>query len=219
MLFRADMTASGFPGGSSGKEPTYQCKRHKDVGLVPGWGRSPGGGHGNSLQYSCLENPMDRRNWWATVHRVTHSQTWLSRLSTHAHIWQLHEFGSFRVLHCLVLGFFLCMCFCHLCFPLLSWFHGPRWLLELQPSQISSRKVNRVRERLMAVSASLWCFQLTDQHVEVQGAELGMWIHIWCNRHCAFLPLKRTPFYLAHADSKCSKFRVIKYMYVSKHFF
>ena len=48
-----------------------------DVGLVSGSGRSPGGGHGNS-QYSCLENPMDRGAWWATVHRVTKSWTQLS---------------------------------------------------------------------------------------------------------------------------------------------
>ena len=42
-----------------------------DMGLIPGSGRSPGGGHGHSLQYYCLENPMDRGSWWATVHRVT----------------------------------------------------------------------------------------------------------------------------------------------------
>ena len=47
----------------------------RDTGSIPGSGRSPGGGHGNSLQYSCLENPMDRGAWWATVHRVTQSDT------------------------------------------------------------------------------------------------------------------------------------------------
>ena len=46
-----------------------------DVGSIPGSGRSPGGGHGNPLQYSSLENPMDRGAWRATVHRVTKSQT------------------------------------------------------------------------------------------------------------------------------------------------
>ena len=46
-----------------------------DVGSIPGLGKSPGGGHGNPLQYSCLENPMDRGAWWATVCRVTKSQT------------------------------------------------------------------------------------------------------------------------------------------------
>ena len=43
----------------------------RDMGLIPGLGRSPGGGHGTPLQYSCLENPMDRGAWRATVHRVT----------------------------------------------------------------------------------------------------------------------------------------------------
>lgn len=46
-----------------------------DAGLIPGLGRPPGGGHGNPLQCSCLESPMDRGDWWATVHRVTKSQT------------------------------------------------------------------------------------------------------------------------------------------------
>ena len=54
------------------------------TGSTPGSERSPGGGHGNPLQYSCLENPMDRGAWWATVRRVTKSQTWLKCLSTHA---------------------------------------------------------------------------------------------------------------------------------------
>ena len=47
----------------------------RDVGLIPGLGRSPGGGHGNPLQYSCLGNSLDRGAWWATVHRVTKSRT------------------------------------------------------------------------------------------------------------------------------------------------
>ena len=46
-----------------------------DVGLIPGSGRSPGVGNGNSLQYCCLENSIDRGSWWATVHRVAKSQT------------------------------------------------------------------------------------------------------------------------------------------------
>ena len=49
----------------------------RDVGSIPGLGRFPGGGHGNPLQYSCLENPMDRGAWQAIVHRVTQSQTCL----------------------------------------------------------------------------------------------------------------------------------------------
>ena len=60
----------GFPGGASGKEPTCQCWRCR---FNPWVGRSPGEGHGNPLQYSCLENPMDRGAQWAIVHRVTES--------------------------------------------------------------------------------------------------------------------------------------------------
>ena len=53
------------------------------MGLIPGSGRSLGGGHGNPLQYSCLENPIDREAWWAVVHRVAKSRTCLKQLSTH----------------------------------------------------------------------------------------------------------------------------------------
>ena len=53
-----------------------------DVGLISGLGRSPGGGHGNSLRYSCLENPRDRGAWQTAVHRVTQSGTRLKQLST-----------------------------------------------------------------------------------------------------------------------------------------
>ena len=49
-----------------------------DLGLIPGSGRSPGEGNGNPLQYSCLENPMDRGAWWATVHGIAKSRTWIS---------------------------------------------------------------------------------------------------------------------------------------------
>ena len=54
----------------------------RDTGSIPGSGRSPGGGHGNALQYSSLENPMDREAWQATVHRVAQSQARLKQLST-----------------------------------------------------------------------------------------------------------------------------------------
>ena len=62
------------PGGTSGKEPACQCRRLEDTGSIPGSGRSPGGGHGNPLRYSCLENPMDRGAWRATVRKVTKSR-------------------------------------------------------------------------------------------------------------------------------------------------
>ena len=71
----------GFPGGVSGKEHACQRRRCKTCWFDPWVRRSPGGGHGNPLQYSCLENPMDRRDWRATVHRVSKSQTRLKQLS------------------------------------------------------------------------------------------------------------------------------------------
>ena len=70
-----------FPGGSDSKESACNAGGQ---GSIPGLGRSPGGGHGNPLQYSCLENPMDRGAWRATVHGVTKSRTRLRLLSTQA---------------------------------------------------------------------------------------------------------------------------------------
>ena len=57
------------------KNPPANVEDIRDVGLIPELGISPGGGHGNPLQYSCPENPMDRGAQWATVHRVTKSRT------------------------------------------------------------------------------------------------------------------------------------------------
>ena len=79
------------------------------MGSIPRSGRSPGGGHGNPLQYSCLENPIDRGAWRATVHGVTESQT---RLSTHTHVYDLYICfsrclsGFFNL--CLAIFFFVC---------------------------------------------------------------------------------------------------------------
>ena len=65
----------GFPGGSDGNESGRNAIA---LGLIPGLGRSPGEGNGNPLQYSSLENPMDRGAWRATVHGVAKIQTRLS---------------------------------------------------------------------------------------------------------------------------------------------
>ena len=65
------------------KNPSANAEDIEDVGSIPESGRSPGGGHGNPLQYSCRENPMDRGAWWATVHRVAQSWTRLKRLRMH----------------------------------------------------------------------------------------------------------------------------------------
>ena len=66
----------GFPGDSDGKESACNAG---DLGSIPGSGRSPGEGNGYPFQYSCLENPMDRVAWQATVHGVTKSRTRLSK--------------------------------------------------------------------------------------------------------------------------------------------
>ena len=75
-------TFMGFLGGAVVKNSPASAGDARDLGSIPGLGRSPGGGNGNPLQYSCLGNRMDRGAWWATVHVVTESRTWLS---THTH--------------------------------------------------------------------------------------------------------------------------------------
>ena len=76
----------GFPRGSA-------VKNLPAVQETQVW--SPGGGSGSPRQYSCLENPVDTGAWWATVHRVAKSQTWLKRLSMHTHIWAHTEYFCF----------------------------------------------------------------------------------------------------------------------------
>ena len=66
------------------KNPSANAGDGGDTGSIPGWGRSPAGSHGNPLQYSCLEKPMDRRAWRTTVHRVTESDTTEAIGCTHA---------------------------------------------------------------------------------------------------------------------------------------
>ena len=77
----------GYLNDASGKEPAWQSRRHRDVGLNPGSGRSLGGGNGNPLQYSYLENPMNREARWTTVHEVAKSRTLLS--DWHLPIWDI----------------------------------------------------------------------------------------------------------------------------------
>ena len=75
MVFIDSMSSMGFPDSSDSKESACNAE---DLGLIFELGRSPGGGHGDLFQYSCLENPMDRGGWWATVHRVIKSWKQLS---------------------------------------------------------------------------------------------------------------------------------------------
>ena len=72
--------------GTNGKDPPTNTGDMRDMGSIPGLGRSHEEGHGNPLQYSCLENPMDREAWWATDHSVAKSQTWLKWCNTHSTI-------------------------------------------------------------------------------------------------------------------------------------
>ena len=69
------MTTKGFSGGSDGEESASNAG---DQGSIPGLERSPGEGNGNLLQYSCLENSMDRGPWGATIHGIARSRTQLS---------------------------------------------------------------------------------------------------------------------------------------------
>ena len=84
-LFCCNLTLKrSFPGGSVVKNPPANAGGMGDTGWIPGSGRSPGEGKGNSLQYSCLGNPMDRGAWRATVHGVTESDR-TERAHTHIH--------------------------------------------------------------------------------------------------------------------------------------
>ena len=88
-----------FPGGANGKESSCQSRRHKDVGSIPGLGTFPGGGHDNPLQYSCLENPMDRGAWRATIHRVAKSQDMIERVNNNQCQGQtLHQQKNYNLL-------------------------------------------------------------------------------------------------------------------------
>ena len=83
----------GSPGGSVGKESACNVG---DLGSIPGLGRSPGEGNGNLLQYSCLQNSIDRGAWWITVHRVTKSWTQLRDWHTHMYVYICIEYSSLR---------------------------------------------------------------------------------------------------------------------------
>ena len=85
-----------LPCGSDGKESACNAG---DLCSIPGLGRSPGEGNGNTLQYSCLGNPMDRGAWWASVHGVAQSQTRLKRLSSSSSMdtRSLHKLSEVKV--------------------------------------------------------------------------------------------------------------------------
>ena len=99
LLKRICIDTRCFPGVASGKRPPCQCRRLKRRWFNPGLRRPPGEGNGYPLQYTCLENPMDREAWWAAVPGVTKSRTRLKRLSMHAWIHDLY-LEIFRSLNC-----------------------------------------------------------------------------------------------------------------------
>ena len=91
--FHLSLNSQGFPGGPSGKEPAWNAGDLRDASFIPGSGRSPGGGYGDLLQNSCLENSIYRGFWQATVHRVTKSHTqlkWLSMLNSQMQMNPVH---------------------------------------------------------------------------------------------------------------------------------
>ena len=108
LLIKADHPPAGMPHACKFSQVALVVKNLaaseedvRDAGVIPGSGRSPGGGQGNPLQYSCLENPMNRGAWWATVHGVTQSRTQLKQLSTHARTMRTELPTSLSLVHSL----------------------------------------------------------------------------------------------------------------------
>ena len=84
----------GIPWWLSDKESACIAGAAGDMGSIPGLGRSPGGGHDNPLQYSCLENPRDRGAWWATIHWLSQSWTQLKRQRAARTAWWGRQHGG-----------------------------------------------------------------------------------------------------------------------------
>ena len=95
LLYSSEMSVFSIShhniGGFISTESACNTGAAGDAGLISGLGRSPEGKSGNPLQYSCLENPIDRGAWWATVHGDTKSQKWLKQLSKHTHYGITHD--------------------------------------------------------------------------------------------------------------------------------
>ena len=87
----------GFPGGSVVKNPPADAGDVRDSGWIPGSGRSSGGGNGNPLQYSCLENSLARGAWWATVYGVAKSQTHRSNSACKGYAFEFTLLFNFTV--------------------------------------------------------------------------------------------------------------------------
>ena len=136
---------SWFPGSLDGKASVYNAG---DPGSIPGLGRSPGEGNGNPLQYSCLENPMDRGAWWATVHGVAKSRTRLSDFSSSLLV---ETDNTLCVCVC------VCVCVC-----------GQWWVLQrkLRCSEVRS---SWGREVLVSLGKVRECFSTAGSESEARG--------------------------------------------------
>ena len=133
----------GFPNGSAGKNSTCNAGATGEVGSIPGLGRPPGGGNGNPLQYSCLENPMDRGAWWATVHVVTDSWTQLTEYTQHIiERWWcfLYEAGKPPISHQVVQ-------FSPLKWLVTGWWWTKTWIFVLSSSMLCSPHVHAMMPR------------------------------------------------------------------------
>ena len=136
-----------LPRWCSGKESRCQCRRHRNVDSNPGLGRSPGGGHGIPMQYSCLENSMDRGAWWATVHGIAKSWTWLSE-HTHKQL-----IKNMTILLLLDFGFWYYLLLSHhekwnCCSFFFLFLHKPQW----HPSLVQSTQYSCTITLMRSVS-------------------------------------------------------------------
>ena len=96
-ILHVNENQNGLPGGTVEKNPPANAGTVRDVGSIPGSGRSPGGGHGN-LQYSCLENPLDKGAWRATVHEVQEPEMTEATARTHRkQYWFSKPVGSLAI--------------------------------------------------------------------------------------------------------------------------
>ena len=96
-ILHVNENQNGLPGGTVEKNPPANAGTVRDVGSIPGSGRSPGGGHGN-LQYSCPENPLDKGAWRATVHEVQEPEMTEATARTHRkQYWFSKPVGSLAI--------------------------------------------------------------------------------------------------------------------------
>ena len=153
----------GFPGGKEPCLPVQELLKKPWVQTL-GQEDSPGGGQGNPLQYSCLENPMDRGAWQAIVHWITKSRARLKQLGMHIHVppyWVCWEFLSQRDVEFCHVGFFFLPCIemimWFLTFMLLMWYITLIYLHMLSHFYISGINVPRLWCMILLRYCWIWC--------------------------------------------------------------